>query len=463
METPAALEQISPSALLDAAPDGVVVVDERGRLVLVNRRMGELFGYPPADLLGRPVEGLIPDARVELHRGGRANSGPEPRLRSMGAGPGLRGLRRDGTTFPVEISLGPLRLGDRLHVIATVRDVTERQAREAGWRTVAGIVLAAPDAVWAFDRETLKLTFVNNGAVRQLGYSRQELLAMTPADVTPSMPEPAYREIIDGLVPGTSSTYRTVHRRKDGTGLMVETTLFDPAAGVDRAPSQWLASIARDLSGRIESEPRAVVAERELAVAEDRRRIASDLHTRVIQRLFVAGLAASSLAARLHDAPARERLRQMVADLDEVITDLRSSIFGLTPASGVSLRRQIVELVDTYAEPLAFVPAVRFEGPVDTVSPELSADLLATLREVLATMSRHGAFTVVVTVTVGEGIAISVEDCGTGLPLEGRRDLDLDAMASRAAALGGSLVADASSLGGARLLWRVPWTGLRPS
>jgi len=126
-------------ALLDAAPDGLLVVDEHGLMQLANRRVEELFGYPRGDLFGRPVEILLPERSRQQHLRHRDEFAVRPRLRSMGDGKHLLGLRRDGAEFPVDIALSPLTTDARAWVIAAVRDGTHRRASEQRRREIAVI------------------------------------------------------------------------------------------------------------------------------------------------------------------------------------------------------------------------------------------------------------------------------------------------------------------------------------
>jgi PAS domain S-box-containing protein len=120
--------------LVDAAPDGIVMVDESGTILLVNRQTEELFGYEHGELLGRSVEDLLPERLRQLHGAHRAGYRAEPRRRAMGVGMPLAGWRKDGTEFPLEISLSPMRMDDELMVIAVIRDITERVAVESELR-----------------------------------------------------------------------------------------------------------------------------------------------------------------------------------------------------------------------------------------------------------------------------------------------------------------------------------------
>ena len=125
-------------ALLESAPDGIAVTDERGRIVVANEELGHLFGYESDELVGSGVEALVPKRLRHLHDGHRADYGLKPSTRAMGMGLDLLGLRKDGTEFPIEISLSPVRAGLQSFTIAVVRDSTERrrlQVEEQALRT----------------------------------------------------------------------------------------------------------------------------------------------------------------------------------------------------------------------------------------------------------------------------------------------------------------------------------------
>ena len=111
---------------LEAVPDAMVCVDGDGRIVLVNAQTERLFGYARDELAGQPVEMLVPDGVRGVHPGHRAAYVADPRPRPMGAGMELAGRRRDGTTFPAEISLSAIDTDQGILVSAAVRDVTER-------------------------------------------------------------------------------------------------------------------------------------------------------------------------------------------------------------------------------------------------------------------------------------------------------------------------------------------------
>jgi anti-anti-sigma factor len=123
--TPAVLWQ-----LIDALGDGLALTGHDGEIILANRRCGEMFGYEPAELVGRPVETLVPAGLRAAHQAYRASYARSPEARPMGDRARLVGLRKDGATVPVEISLTPVPTATGLFVLAVIRDATQARRRE---------------------------------------------------------------------------------------------------------------------------------------------------------------------------------------------------------------------------------------------------------------------------------------------------------------------------------------------
>lgn len=116
--------------VLNAAPDGIAVVNAQGIILAVNQMVGQQFEYTRDELVGMSIDLLLPESAHDAHPGHRADYMAHPRTRSMGSGLELHARRRSGAEFPVEISLSPLPTSDGLLVVAIIRDVTERRAAD---------------------------------------------------------------------------------------------------------------------------------------------------------------------------------------------------------------------------------------------------------------------------------------------------------------------------------------------
>ncbi len=124
-------DSITAQELLEAAPDAFIVSNESGDIVLLNEPAERLFGYPSGELLGQKIETLIPARFRGVHRDHQADYFHHTRRRPMGVGPELYGLKKDGTEFPVEINLSPLKTARGTFAISAIRDITERKRAEA--------------------------------------------------------------------------------------------------------------------------------------------------------------------------------------------------------------------------------------------------------------------------------------------------------------------------------------------
>jgi signal transduction histidine kinase len=195
----------------------------------------------------------------------------------------------------------------------------------------------------------------------------------------------------------------------------------------------------------------------QVTLLRDRDRIARDLHDHVIQRLFAVGLSlqAALVAARVPEVA--ERVGRAVDDIDETIKEVRRTIFGLH-GSGVAseLRTRVDEVVAEAAAGLGAPPRLFVEGPLSAIGSDLSADVVAVLREGLSNVVRHaGAQQVEVFVCVARTVEIEVVDDGCGMAADSRRS-GLVNLAHRAAVRGGSCELEPRPEGGTVLRWSVP-------
>ena len=212
--------------VLEAAPQGVVVTDDSGNIVLVNAELERMFGHTRSTLLGRSIEQLLPERFRTGHIAMRTRYLASPSPRAMGAGRELYGLRADGSEFPVQIGLNAVRTDDGWLSIAALADVTERTRAERAFRNV---VNAAPYGLLLVDEEGA-IVMANARVAASFGYSIEELVGssletLIPDRYRPSHPKLRAHYVAHPELRSMGAGRDLVGRHKDGTEFPVEVGL----------------------------------------------------------------------------------------------------------------------------------------------------------------------------------------------------------------------------------------------
>jgi PAS domain S-box-containing protein len=452
--------------LLDLAPVAMALVDGDGSILFANQALLELFGYDASELVGEPIERLLPPEVRAVHHTHRARYASEPRVRPMGVGLELRAVRADGSSFPVEVSLAPVSSADgELVVLAGVTDITPRQEAARETTRVRRLLDAASEGIVVFDVDTMRATYVNAGSAAIAGRSREELLAIGPDELDARLEPERIRRFVHQL--GGQHLVSTTFDRADGDSVEIDLLVSRPS--IDEGQGHLLVVLVRDVTDQRRAGNDLALVREQLAVAEDRDRIARDLHDTVIQQLFGIGLKLQGAAQRV-GGPSAAQVEDAVDAIDEAIRELRTAVFGLghrtrVEAAQRDLTSEIEQVLDESSRVLGFRPSLVASGvSIDRIPPAVASELIPTLREALANVARHADASMVHVALVGDGthLVLEVVDDGVGvqLPLV-RPGNGIANLRARAARLGGSLDLRAGGDGGTIVRWSVPLVATR--
>lgn len=234
--------------VVESSPNGMLMVDERGTILLVNRQVEQLFGYERAELIGQPVEMLMPQRVRSQHAGDRDEFFAHSELRAMGKGRDLYGVRKDGQEFRLEIGLNPVRTRGGLRVLASVVDISERKLAEQTLQKERDFIDAVLETAGALvlvqDREGRILRF-NRACEQTTGYSSEEVMGRTVWDLFIIPDEVAgVKAVFERLRGGEPrSDYENYWRRKDGFLRRISwsnTVIADSSGKVDYVVSSGL-------------------------------------------------------------------------------------------------------------------------------------------------------------------------------------------------------------------------------
>ena len=294
-------------AVVESAPSGMVMIDRAGTITLVNRETERLFGYAREEILGQPIERLVPERFRRGHPAFRTKFFADPQTRAMGAGRELYGLRKDGAEIPVEIGLNPIETDEGVFVLASVVDITARKRAEARFRAA---VESAPSGMVLIDGDG-KIVLVNREVERLFGFSREELLGQGIELLVPERlrgGHPAHRRdyFADPRARAMGVGRELYGVRKDGTEIPVEIGL-NP---IDTDEGVFVLASVVDITARKRAEARfrAVVESAPSGMVMINRAGTIELVNRETERLF--GYSREELLGKPIELLVPHRLRQ---------------------------------------------------------------------------------------------------------------------------------------------------------
>jgi PAS domain S-box-containing protein len=245
--------------LIEGAPNGMVMVDQSGQIVLVNAEIEKSFGYTRDELLGQPIELLVPERFRAHHPTHRDGFIAAPTTRPMGAGRDLYGLRKDGSQFPVEIGLNPLQTDQGTMVLGTIVDITERKRAEETLRRsqeqLAGVIGSAMDAIISVD-EDQRIVLFNAAAERMFLYPAEEAIGQPLNRFIPKRFRPTHRGHIEDFG-RTHVTKRSMGALGAIFGLRADGEEFPIEASISQLESEgrkFYTVILRDITERKSAE-----------------------------------------------------------------------------------------------------------------------------------------------------------------------------------------------------------------
>lgn len=418
-------------AALEAAPTGMLMIDEAGTIALVNAQLEAVFGYGRDELLGKPIEMLIPEQHRSPHSALRLAFFANPQNRTMAAGRELYGLRKDGSLVPIEIGLNPLHTSAGHFVLSSISDITFRERANETQQTMTALVESTSDAIVTKDLTGIIRSW-NPAAEHLLGYTADEMKGQSVLRLIPADRREEEMDILARVRNGqTIDNFETIRLRKDGTSVDVSLTI-SPILG--RAGQIVYASkIMRDITSqkRAAEALRAVNAELEVRIKTrtsellERESMLQEIHHRVKNNLQVISSLINMQIRGLKDESSRMVLRDCqsrvmtMAQIHEMLYQSENyaqvpfDVYARDLASGILSASSISRGNVTLEFELEAVPL-----PVEQAIP---CGLI--LNELVANSLKHGfpnggrgTIRVALRFAPDHSVMLSVGDDGIGIP-----------------------------------------------
>ncbi len=422
--------------------DGVLTIDEAGIVQTANPAAERIFGYSSREMIGRKVSGLMPEPYRSEHDGYLAAYAQTGLARVIGIGREVRGLRRDGSTFPMELAVGEFREGGRRLFTGIVRDISARREAEEDLRRreIAFEALAenSPLIIARFDLG-LRHVYVNRAVEEATGRPREQFLGRTNREL--GMP-PDLNALWEGRIAETIRTRRPTELEfslEGPSGSRHYYSRLVPEFGPDGSVVSIL-GVASDLTG-LKSLQREV-----LSIAEqEQRRIGQDLHDDVGQELTGVGLMVGALADALVEAGSAEAgLAARIGNrLERARARVQALARGLVPmeVEALGLRQALQELAFRVTDLHGIEASVECEAHVLVAEVPVATQLFRIAQEAIANAIKHGKpRRIRIRLAQADGrTSLEVRDDGVGIPEVRGLGLGLKIMRYRADLLGASL------------------------
>ncbi len=432
-------------AVLQTAAEGIVTIDEHGIVETMNQAAEKLFGYPAKEVVGRNVSLLMPSPHRELHDRYLANYRRTGEAKIIGHGREVAGRRKDGSIFPLELSVSDVPLAGRRIFTGFVRDVTERRrneellrASELRYRT---LFEASPDAVLVLKHG--HIDFINQQGLRLLGaQSPADALGRSPFDFFARDRHEVLRRSVVNPAQGAGASPLIEEElvRRDGSRRWVSVL----AAMFTEHGENAVQFILRDITERKKLEAEILeISERE------QRRFGQDLHDGLGQRLTGLEMLSHGLAEDLaKEAPAFARqARRLNRELRATVTEARLISHSLAPVplSGDGLMRGLRELAASTSRLSGVKCGFACEPPVDVEDTAVATHLYRIAQEAVSNALKHGrAKRLEISLQERAGVLeLSVQNDGRPLPARPKgRGMGLNVMRYRAETIGASLLVE---------------------
>lgn len=207
--------------------EGIIAVDSSSTIFMANSIASEMFEYEEGALVGKSISILLPNRFTESHHQKFKNYQKNPHSRPIGQGKDLWGKKKNGVEFPVEISLSHVELKGEGITIAIISDISERKKMEQELEQMLKILNESLNEIYLFDSTTFEFVQINKRAIRNLGYTFDELKVMKPWDLKPAYTETSFKQKVLPIINGESTSihFETVHQRVDGSQYPVSVHL----------------------------------------------------------------------------------------------------------------------------------------------------------------------------------------------------------------------------------------------